>query len=239
MRTRFNGYRLKNYICIALCITLGALIYLRTGVADAVDVEQPVIESSVIENVTEEEPVIKKPGVKPDDKPIAVSKDMVLPEHKIVKPEPVYEKLYSDEDAIALVQMLYGESIGVPTLYTWDGKVISKEGQNAACIWAVLNRWNPDRYSSIYEIITRPYQYHGWKSSNPVDPYWLELVYDVLDRWNREMHGETDVGRMLPADYIYWHGDGTYNYFRNWYNNGYGYWDWSYGDVYTDWAETH
>lgn len=226
--------RITIVILVILLVALGSIVYVRAACTDD-NAAIPDIEEKPVttQNTASEEPsreygdpisltVLTKPIQKVDEE---------LEKTEEVK-KVEYPKLYTEQDAIALAQMLYGESIYVPTLYTWDGKVVSSECQNAACVWAVLNRWDPAQYDSIYEIVTRPYQYHGWKASNPVDPYWLELVYDVLDRWNREMHGETDVGRVLPSNYIYWHGDGTYNYFRNWYTGGYGYWDWSYHDPY-------
>lgn len=38
--------------------------------------------------------------------------------------------------------------------------------------------------------------------------------------------GETDTGRVLPSDYLWFSGDGKHNYFRNAYKGGET-WDWS------------
>ena len=57
------------------------------------------------------------------------------------------------------------------------------------------------------------------------------MVKDVLHRWNDEKHGETDVGRVLPSDYLWFRGDGKHNHFRNSYNGGTR-WNWEMEDIY-------
>ena len=61
---------------------------------------------------------------------------------------------------------------------------------------------------------------------NPIDDEIKALCEDVLTRWYAEKAGETDVGRVLPSDYMWFTGDGEHNYFRNAYEGGKT-WDWS------------
>ena len=117
--------------------------------------------------------------------------------------EAQWPRLYSDEDAIALAKLTWGEARGVPDLKI-NGRVISTRTQQAAVMWTVLN---------------------GYSEEHPVEAELLELAYDVLDRWNAEKHGET-VARELPSRYLWFHGDGTWNWFRDAYKNG-NKWDWS------------
>ena len=42
----------------------------------------------------------------------------------------------------------------------------------------------------------------------------------------RKKMGETNTGRVLPSDYLWFSGDGKHNYFRNAYKGGET-WDWS------------
>ena len=54
----------------------------------------------------------------------------------------------------------------------------------------------------------------------------LGLAYDVLFRWIAEKDGEENCGRVLPAEYCYFIGDGKHNYFTAvW--RGCDYWDWT------------
>ena len=138
--------------------------------------------------------------------------------------EAQWPRLYSDEDAIALAKLTWGEARGVPELKV-NGRVISTRTQQAAVMWTVLNRFDAGYEESILEVITAKRQFHGYSEEYPVEEELLELAYDVLDRWNAEKHGETVV-RELPSGYLWFHGDGIRNHFRDAYKNG-NKWNWS------------
>ena len=147
--------------------------------------------------------------------------------------EAQWPRLYTDEDAIALAKLTWGEARGVPDLKI-NGRVISTRTQQAAVMWTVLNRFDAGYEESILEVITAytvdkngkiHKQFHGYSEEHPVEEELLALAYDVLDRWNEEKHGETVV-RELPAGYLWFHGDGIWNHFRDAYKNG-NEWDWS------------
>ena len=135
-----------------------------------------------------------------------------------------WPRLYTDEDAIALAKLTWGEARGVPDLKI-NGQVISSRTQQAAVMWTVLNRFDAGYEESILEVITAKGQFHGYSEEHPVEEELLELAYDVLDRWNAEKHGET-VARELPSGYLWFHGDGIRNHFRDAYKNG-NEWNWS------------
>lgn len=149
---------------------------------------------------------------------------------------PIYHKeaewprLYTEEDAIVLTKMLWGEARGIGT-YEINGNCVSGKCQQAAVIWTVLNRYDAGYEDTIIEVVTAKNQFVGYRASNPVDEELMGLVMDVLDRWNNEKHGETDVGRVLPADYMWFRGDGRYNHFRNDYNSTTR-WGWDLEDIY-------
>lgn len=144
-----------------------------------------------------------------------------------------WPRLYTDEDAIALAKLTWGEARGVPDLKI-NGRVISTRTQQAAVMWTVLNRFDEGYKDSIIGVITAytvdkngkiHKQFHGYSEEHPVEEELLALAYDVLDRWNAEKHGETVV-RELPSEYLWFHGDGIWNHFRDAYKNG-NEWDWS------------
>lgn len=138
------------------------------------------------------------------------------------KPQKVeYMPLYTEEDAIALAQMGWGEAL-----------VTQSDTEIAATMWCALNRYDSgDPYyrncKSIEDIVKQSGAFAGYSDSNPVDEHLLWLAYDVLDRWNAEQHGETDVGRVLPAEYLFFHGDGSHNHFRIEFEHNGQYYDWS------------
>ena len=134
-----------------------------------------------------------------------------------VAPEPTPTPslpLWSEEEAVALAQMLWGEARGVPS-----------DTEKAACVWCVLNRVDHG-YGPLVTVVTAPYQFVGYDADNPVDDEIEALCEDVLSRWYAEKDGEADVGRVLPSDYLWFTGDGKRNHFRNAYRGGQ-IWDWS------------
>ena len=222
----------RHEIVLLVSLIFFTLVYMIWGVSaldhNRVVMDEPTPEVSVTAEVEEPEPDIFEPVVTEVVEP--------EPEPEIEEPEPepvVYPQLWTEPDAIALAKMLYGEARGVAALDIWDGRTVSGDAQKAACVWTVLNRYDAGFEESIYEVVTAYDQYHGYKRSHPIDEDLLELVYDVLDRWNREKHGETDVGRVIPADYYWFKGDGEHNWFMNEYRSR-KYWSWSLEDVYGD-----
>lgn len=132
-----------------------------------------------------------------------------------------YMPLYTEADAIALAKMGWGEAL-----------VTQSDTEIAATMWCALNRYDcGDPYyrncKSIEAIVKQSGAFAGYSDSNPVDEHLLWLAYDVLDRWNAEQHGETDVGRVLPAEYLFFHGDGSHNHFRIEFEHNGKYYDWS------------
>lgn len=130
-------------------------------------------------------------------------------------------KKWTEEEVIVLAKMLWGEARGIPS-----------DTEKAACIWCVLNRVD-NGMGSIVEVVTAPYQFVGYQEDHPVDPELKALCEDVLARWYQEKDGKTDVGRVLPSNYLFFTGDGQHNHFRNAYKNG-DIWTWDYESPYED-----
>lgn len=200
-----------------------------------------VEEVTVTEIIEIEKPAISEPEVvveeviEQNDIPQEIQTIEVVEEVEAMEPysgdwTEFYD--YTQEDAIALAKMAYGEAGGVPDLKIGD-QIISPKCQQAATMWTVLNRYDMGGMDSVYAVVVNPGAYHGYWESNPVTDDLLDLAIDVLNRWTRERLGETDVGRVLPAGYIYFGGDGTYNYFRNEFEGGTR-WTWDYGDPYAE-----
>ena len=154
---------------------------------------------------------------------------------KVVKPKLVnsteqehetqVEKRYTDQDVEALAKMVYGEAL-----------ITHSDMEMSAVVWCVVNRFiSGDPYyskcHSLYDIVVQKSQFFGYSTNNPVDEHIEWLVIDVLDRWSREMDGETDVGRTLPQDYLFFHGNGRHNLFTKTYGSA-NHWDWSYENPY-------
>lgn len=131
------------------------------------------------------------------------------------------EKLYTEADVIALAKMAWGEAL-----------VTKSDTEMAATMWCVLNRFDSDdpyyrSCKTIESVVKQSGAFAGYSARNPEDEHLIWLARDVLDRWNAEQHGETDVGRVLPEDYLFFHGDTQNNHFRKEFGHDGYYWDWS------------
>lgn len=220
MKSNKHYTSVRKFISHNILTILFILHYLCTlGLTSVIVDLQREIESM------EEEIISLKEEIKPEVLVVEESAKIELAYEEAVLP-----RLYTDEDVTVLTKMLWGEARGVSELTTSNGCVSSK-CQQAAVIWTVLNRYDAGYSDSITEIVTAPHQYSGYKESNPVDEELKDLVLDVLDRWNHEKNGKTDVGRVLPADYLWFRGDGTYNHFRNEYKSR-SRWTWELADPY-------
>lgn len=128
-----------------------------------------------------------------------------------------------EKEIIMLAQLIYTEAGGI------------KLGlhHQAAVVWCVLNRVDSTGgVSSISAVIKYPNAF-AWYSTTKVEPRFYELAKDVVARWLLEHEGYTDVGRVLPREYMYFHGADGVNKFKI-KNNSKNYWDWSLGSPYSN-----
>lgn len=224
-------------ICILLCIAVLTIAFLslynEVQIMEDRATQREEAKKAEEVLVIEEKSIVEAEII--EEKEIDIPQEVEVVEVKPMEPysgdwTEFYN--YTQDDAIALAKMAYGEAGGVPDLKIGD-IVISPKCQQAATMWTVLNRYDIGGMDSVYAVIVAPGAYHGYWESNPVTDDLLDLAIDVLNRWTRERLGETDVGRVLPAGYIYFGGDGTYNYFRNEFEGGTR-WTWDYGDPYAE-----
>lgn len=115
-----------------------------------------------------------------------------------------------------------------------EARGIESRMEQAAVVWCFLNR--VDAFGdSLGKIVTAENQFAYSEESGTVDDFGRdlkELVRDVVERWEREKNGETDVGRVLPSDYLWFGGDGERNWFRDGFMDFTNIWDWSLPDPY-------
>lgn len=135
--------------------------------------------------------------------------------------EDTYITYFTEDDIKDIAKLLLRECGGVPS-----------KTEQACVAWCVLNR--VDEYdSSIHEVLRSPNQFAFYESTEIQDDLY-DLAKDVLSRWNDERNGISDVGRVLPKEYTYFHGDGVHNYFRNSFDGDYETWDYSLESPYED-----
>lgn len=143
----------------------------------------------------------------PESNPIIIEAERLWQEDNSANPEDT-TPLYTSDDAVIIAKIMYSESGG-----------IASDTEKACIAWVILNRFDAGYADSIAKVALAPAQF-AYRSKAPVLDNLLELSNDVLSRWEREKKGETDVGRVLPSDYMWYTGDGKHNYFRNAYSGG-------------------
>lgn len=182
---------MKYVIVISLVALLGvSQLPIQTTMSDI-----PVVEEEILVDVKQNPVVVD-----------ATEVDLFEEDTTV---EPQYEIVLNEDEIIALAKMAWGEARG-----TSDMEV-------AATMWCVLNRVD-DSGDSIIEVITAPYQFVGYGSWCPVEDRLYNLAVDVLTRWQKEKQGASpeEVGRVLPAEYLWFHGDGQRNHFRDSFTGG-------------------
>lgn len=95
---------------------------------------------------------------------------------------------------------------------------IQDEAQRAAVVWCACNRadaWGME----IGDVLTVD-QFHGLAIKGEVPEQHVELARDVLARWTLEAEGWQSVGRVLPARFLYFEGNGIVNLFSTEYGGG-------------------
>lgn len=121
-----------------------------------------------------------------------------------------------------LARVLWGEARGVPS-----------DMEKAAVVWCVLNRVDAAGWpDTVAEVVTQPFQFVGYSPDYPATEELKRIAADVLTRWERERQEGGDVGRVLPAEYYFFTGDGERNYFRTEFTGG-TFWDWTLTNPYS------
>lgn len=104
----------------------------------------------------------------------------------------------AEEDIEALSKMAWGEARGC-----------GEKGIEAV-MWVAMNRLDMGRWGdTVLKVVSARAQFYGYKASNPV----TEEIRAIAERVLTAHHnGEAGI---IPSDYIYFHGDGRENIFRN------------------------
>lgn len=140
------------------------------------------------------------------------------------EPEVIY---FNEYDQLILAKIMHAEA--------YVTYAISGSPYEMACVgWCVLNRVDNTsrdfaKWNTIEEVIMAPHQFTSIEGVD-VTQWELDLALDVLKRWNTEKNTGECEGRVLPAEYLFFRGDGKHNYFRTTYEGD--------GTYYTYWMDS-
>lgn len=142
-----------------------------------------------------------------------VEQNVIVVEEKQEQENSALQITLNQREIELIAKTVYGEARGCSVV------------EQSAVIWCILNRVDAG-WGTIEEVITQKYQFTGYKEEHPVKGEFVELATDVLLRWNIEKYCIGEVGRTLPDNYLYFHGDGNQNHFRDAFNGEYNIWGW-------------
>ena len=135
-------------------------------------------------------------------------------------PDPEPPHPFTEEEVVMLAKTIGAEAYIVPS-----------KARQAAVGWCALNRLDDGRFGdTLAEVLTTPYQF-AYREDAELYPEMLDLAEDILCLWAAEKDGDLVMGRTLPAEYLYFEGDGRENHFRKTQNAAQE-WDWSLPDPY-------
>lgn len=215
---------LQNNLIALIVILLGLCIAAALFINDAFTNEQ----GDIITSATQEKFENAKP-VEPS-------------EQLIIEPKPVEVTfVFSDSVNVVVTQEDYdwvmNEKQNMAVEIEMLAKIVYREArgmnneQRAAVVWNVLNRLDNPRFdNSIIAVITSPNQY-AWYDDTPVRDDLYAMADDVVTRWLLEKRGYSNVGRVLPSEYLYFFGSDGLNYYTTTWR-GDTFWDWSWETPY-------
>ena len=117
---------------------------------------------------------------------------------------PAVKTNHSEAEIQLLAILLEGEGGGLESLTELSG-----------IGWTVVNRIKSEKFpNDVISVITQEGQFDGYTAGGTYSErsYWLAC--DILARADLEASGMEGVGRTLPEEYLYFHGDGKHNYFK-------------------------
>lgn len=129
----------------------------------------------------------------------------------------------TEEEIEMMAQVLHHKARGVES-----------EMERAAVVWCILNRVESPLYEdTVKDVLEHENQFSAYDPELEVRSTIRYLVMDVVERWQKEMRGRENAGRVLPKEYLYFYGDGEHNYFMP-RPNSLDEWDWSLDNPYDD-----
>lgn len=150
-----------------------------------------------------------------------------IPDELLVLPDPEIlvvvryatrgEQAERDRETVeAIAKTVWGEARGC------------SKTEQAAVVWCILNRVDSPLFpNDPLMVVQQSGQFRGYSPNYPVEQEIVNLVEDVMSRWEFEKTAAGSVGRVLPQDYLFFAGDLQHNYFRQTVSKTGNTWDWS------------
>jgi len=134
------------------------------------------------------------------EKQRAVVEELLPEEERLL---PYVPARWTEECVVVISRMVWGEARGV------------SRNEQKLVVWTVINRLEHGFYGgSLIGIVRSPGQFHGYSSRFPVTDEIREMVVEVLDAWDRGEAAKVYPPFARTSNYLFFHGDGRHNWFR-------------------------
>jgi hypothetical protein len=112
----------------------------------------------------------------------------------------------TDKELEMLAKMVWGEARGCDP------------EEQALVIWTAFQQVDAGGdfadYKTLSSVLTKKYNFAGYRESNPVDPEIYMLAQREADKWKRGDEPPTLYPYAPTAPYLFFSGDGSHNWFR-------------------------
>ena len=197
------GFRKKGYnvlslefILFILALVIAVILFIQLAFIDP----KEETESSMAFKVSN-----SKTSIANLVNPVEVSTENLSTDANAETQEDTEIKHFSESTYVKGAILLHGEAGGIPSLTEQSG-----------VLWIVCNRVDSESSffpDDIESVIEQEGQFDGYIPGETYTEADYELAVDVFERWYREKNGETEVGRTLPKEYLFFLGDGEHNHF--------------------------
>ncbi|MCL2368740.1 MAG: cell wall hydrolase [Oscillospiraceae bacterium] len=127
--------------------------------------------------------------------------EYLLPEAYRLK--PYVSRPWTDDCVAVISRMVWGEARGV------------SRNEQKLVVWTVINRLENGRYgNSLIGVVRARGQFTGYASRHPVTEAIRCMVIEVLEAWDRGEAAKVYPPFARTPYYLYFHGDGRHNWFR-------------------------
>lgn len=117
------------------------------------------------------------------------------------------------------------DAVDMAKLLAYECRGMEDLTEKACVLWTVMNRVEKNG-DTIHNVLRLASQYAFYEESEYSEEDFC-LALDVIARWEKEQSGQTDVGRVLPKEYMWFFGDGQHNWFCDQFSGDYNLWDYS------------
>ena len=115
--------------------------------------------------------------------------------------QPPRRWTYHDVDLLS--RMVWGEGRGV------------SRNEQKLIVWTALNRVDHRNYpNTIAGVVWARGQFVGYSSRHPVTVAIRQMTMEVLEAWDRGEQAKVYPPFARTPNYLYFHGDGRHNWFR-------------------------